>query len=538
MIKVRCKPGGLKRRLQPVGKTILLNGGVGDFFAVESVLTPEERERLETVHYCCPNAAAIEQVMRALPNYPNLKHHVIRLYRGRADSARLASELHADNWSIKAVFPQQRPYMGSSVLQHRLADPTLPGKPYAVVCGHSTWGKHEGRSFTDEDWLRCRDWCEERGLLGVLIGNDAVAAPPELLDLRHQTSILESIEILKGAKGYCGIDTCWSVLGAKLFPEANLCVKAVKNAHCRAHLESYFLPRTTYGFLRERVEWEPTELTVNVCQGVGDTFWTYQKLAPYHDRINFNVCLVNGKDDKVHVRALEWLRLLPKVGTVQTVSVPDARYRQLAESEFELPLTAGVYDYAVNGPLERGVRLDEIDPLTSIAETVELPTEQIRDVDLSEPYLLLYVSGATLDEVAAKKESLWDVNQWVAFARRFMEATGLTRVIVNGAGYDEAVTRPLAKRLGGQATIDLRAGQVLTLIKNCSWFLGYQSGLSVMADQFDRHQLMIYFPRYKKLMNSWPKRRNIGVRYFADTFDRTPDEILANFRARALAVQP
>ena len=47
------------------------------------------------------------------------------------------------------------------------------------------------------------------------------------------------------------------------------------------------------------------------------------------------------------------------------------------------------------------------------------------------------------------------------------------------------------------------------IIKNSSYFIGYQSGLCIISDNFDIPQTMMYFNNLGKLMYSWPKKRNI-----------------------------
>ena len=53
-----------------------------------------------------------------------------------------------------------------------------------------------------------------------------------------------------------------------------------------------------------------SEITIQVCQGIGDIFWVYQKFAPYFDKINFR-CL-NYSRQRNRNKIIELAHLLPQ----------------------------------------------------------------------------------------------------------------------------------------------------------------------------------------------------------------------------------
>src|SRR5262249_13934161 len=128
------------------------------------------------------------------------------------------------------------------------------------------------------------------------------------------------------------------------------------------------------------------EVTLNVCQGVGDIFWVYQKFAPHVDVINFNIaCLPDlDRDDNktVSLRATSFLKLLPQVEAVDFIIIPSEQYDRLANGYHSMiPLMAamkegspGPFNYACNRPLEDGIRIEDIDPF-EMQETVPMRTE-------------------------------------------------------------------------------------------------------------------------------------------------------------------
>ena len=50
---------------------------------------------------------------------------------------------------------------------------------------------------------------------------------------------------------------------------------------------------------------------------------------------------------------------------------------------------------------------------------------------------------------------------------------------------------------------------IIYIIKNAKYFIGYQSGLSIIADNYDIPQTMLYFNYLDNLMYAWAKKHNI-----------------------------
>jgi hypothetical protein len=248
-------------RPRPVPWQLLLTGGIGDIFAVESFLTPEERETLAAIHWASPQAEAGRQLFEALPNYPCLtEHHVLSSgpawYYMLAEVEQRLGHLPAGtrDGSIQKVFAESRTYSGSSFLQHFLCPVVAPTEPYALIHPFSANRFWEGRDFDASDWAVCLAYLQRSGLRGLVIyrGEDQGKIPASDLLVPHgnATDILESVELLKRAKAFLGIDSCLSVLAAKLFPA--IAVKSVWQ-HCYDWKHRYYAPRTDFGFLNRRL---------------------------------------------------------------------------------------------------------------------------------------------------------------------------------------------------------------------------------------------------------------------------------------------
>lgn len=245
----------------PQGRSVLFTAGIGDALALDSFTTPETREQIEEMVLACPAADAVQQLFQSIPTYPNLRAFRLLPTGGRSYySLAAVEEAHGalpgvEDWSITARFPACTRYAGSSFLQHTLCRARRIGRSYAIVVPHSSWGGWQGRSFDAADWSACLSVLERLDLLGVVLhrGEDRVEPHPQLLDLTNQCSLLENIELLKGAEGYLGIDSGLSVLAAKLFPRSRLAVKSVWG-HCYANAHTYYAPWSEFPFLQRTLE--------------------------------------------------------------------------------------------------------------------------------------------------------------------------------------------------------------------------------------------------------------------------------------------
>jgi len=279
------------------------------------------------------------------------------------------------------------------------------------------------------------------------------------------------------------------------------------------------------------------EIALNVCTGVGDTFWVYQKFAPHFDNITFNICQVGDTD--VQARAKEFLKLLPKVKQVNSRIVSSRIHHNLINQPYYMKDIIRNYnkgknvefDYSCNLFLEAGIRIERIDPDFPIEETVEMRTEPYplpyKD------YICLTVSGATMIEDVRKRVGVWSVNQWVSMIDSFYRTYNLKYPIVMiGANYDEKAMEPISndlreKGIEIETYIDLPPINVCSIIKNSLYFIGYQCGLNVIADNFDVPQLIVYFPNLERMMYTWCKKRNIDNRIFnAVTFRQKPRQVV------------
>lgn len=274
-------------------------------------------------------------------------------------------------------------------------------------------------------------------------------------------------------------------------------------------------------------------VNLNVVQGIGDIFWIYQKLAPHVDQINLNILAVNT--DKVQQRSLGFIKLLPKIGSTSYKIVSSAEYDSVASQAFSLyPIldnTEEIYNYACNSPLEKGIRLENIEPGLAVEWNVPVYSRQGVNIPWDK-YQILYVSGS-------KPDFAWKPHVWAELMLK-MRALGHSEpIVLFGAPYDQVSLEEIKAILDKNdietmTLIGLKPEHAVHVLKHASYFTGYQSGLNIMSDNFGIPQTMLYFPFLKPMLNSWcqPGHAEKGL-FNAFTFDQNVDTVVKELFKRA-----
>ena len=250
---------------------------------------------------------------------------------------------------------------------------------------------------------------------------------------------------------------------------------------------------------------------VIVPQGLGDIFWCYRKLYNYFDIINLKV-YVTSAENVIEMRAMGLFDGYPKIGQVEPeVAVPRLVYQlpkkiirlddilQPGEGEFE-------FEYVINKWLELGNPLEDIDTKHEVAWDIELPKTPVGG--LPDQYILLYISGDT----RKLKNTVWMLSDWARFMERFRLKYNYPVVLV-GASFDNWVQERIVpllkmKQIPVTTVTDLKAGELNYVIDKAEWLVGYQSGISILADALDTKQLMVYFNVLDKMKDTWVKPQN------------------------------
>ena len=135
-----------------------------------------------------------------------------------------------------------------------------------------------------------------------------------------------------------------------------------------------------------------------------------------------------------------------------------------------------------------------------LCEPIEIPDRE---------YIILYISGGRT------KKGRWEPNRYADLIKNTYERYDVNYpIVLLGATYDKKNLMAAGNKLKKfgyevHAAIDHKFETVYYIIKNSSYFIGYQSGLNIIADNFDIPQTMMYFNHFGNLMHSWPKKRNL-----------------------------
>ena len=237
---------------------ILITGGIGDFIALESHFPSPMRDNLRTVYLATRAWSPIKTLIESA--YKQVECQVIwkdfssffAFYNKKEVREQVGrQELNwysIHDWSISHRFPdihyQHYPYNSSSYSAYELADLSRLNLPdrYAVIVSISENDRRlKDQEFSDQDFEQTFAFLEKHNLVGIVLGRGDVQPPehPRLVSLYNQTSILESMEVVKRARCYIGIDSCLAVFAARHLPGKKVLIKCV-NEHALEHRQIYF----------------------------------------------------------------------------------------------------------------------------------------------------------------------------------------------------------------------------------------------------------------------------------------------------------
>jgi len=266
-------------------------------------------------------------------------------------------------------------------------------------------------------------------------------------------------------------------------------------------------------------------ITARVPQGVGDIFWCYQKLIPHTKKISFKI-VVTSLDCNIQKRSGQIVASWPGVESVEFVQVAFKEHVKLYSTVYDLDKILAKkskvieIDYSLNTLLDDGNALELIDS-HPVQYDVELPLDAI--TGMPKEYILFYVSGTTNSAAAVKNLKLWTHQQWADMIRKCIKKYNHP-IYLTGAHFD-LETMNAIKRMVPEVNlvVNPELSNLNWLLRNAKAFIGYQSGLGVIAENLAVKQLMIYFPKLPKMRDSWckPERRKTHFRtvFFTDSVD-------------------
>jgi ADP-heptose:LPS heptosyltransferase len=229
---------------------LLVDGCLGDFFAIESQLSLETKNQIDAIFYF-GTKVRIYPKMKSLCSlcFPNMEKFqtfwsksTSLNNRHRQKQELVQSTVHALPNSLNrtlnhVVYERQLPavYKHSTFLATKLTNVSELPK-FAFI--HS---RSNGRNFTQKEWHIIKLLLKNRNLTGIVFGtHDEPLLPSHCLSMIGKTTLFEAIEFLKKAEMFIGISSCFSILAAKIFSEEKLIIRTTNRNVYFNHLGSTF----------------------------------------------------------------------------------------------------------------------------------------------------------------------------------------------------------------------------------------------------------------------------------------------------------
>lgn len=246
--------------------------------------------------------------------------------------------------------------------------------------------------------------------------------------------------------------------------------------------------------------------------GIGDISWVLSKLSTTGKKFD----LVIAEDSKTR-------RSMPLVDMVDCIN--SARYGGyeiyaiLAKttnaffSEYEKAHEDGkTLCMTANNWLEKGNRLEGYLPDINTDFHYELKTTQEDDAwaDLVLDKNYKSIGIYTSSKGGIKNWNGWSALEWMEFILKVREKYPDTKFYLFGAGWDQDMRLPMLQILNHYCVdyVDLigktTLSKVVSVLKKINYFVGYASGLTILANVVYTPVAMLY-PRYlNSLTYSWP----------------------------------
>jgi len=244
-----------------------------------------------------------------------------------------------------------------------------------------------------------------------------------------------------------------------------------------------------------------------VPAGIGDFSWMYSKLVGLGKEINLTISCDAPK------RLGPYTELLPLVKSVNYDGPTFPVIREKAiKNVSELVEDTPIYIEA-NTHLERGNKLETWLPELPINKHYLL---NLGTLNLDYDYIVIYTSSMGM----VKCWNGWGVNEWWDFLRAFNRDFKDYPIVFVGAPWDVDIVKKIVERVKERRMllIDysgiLHIKDTLSLIKGSKYFLGFPSGLSILANVLGVKATMFYSEQIKNIMGTWADSHNFDERLY------------------------
>lgn len=245
---------------------ILFTCGLGDFLAIESWLTSEDKHEVETILWASRARQIIQDSIDLRLIFPNLKEEItlwdtwcdqetwqktragnlakdVFCITGKHQLPEIGVNLNSYGISmddiidygvcatLEKVQKENTPFQGSMYSKATLADIHKFDLPEECVCihPHSINALTDFRDLNEKEWKTILYYLERGEIKGVVLGTGqgkvAVPKHESLINLIDKTTIAEALEITKQSFSFMGASSVFSVLASKHISNYNIYVK-------------------------------------------------------------------------------------------------------------------------------------------------------------------------------------------------------------------------------------------------------------------------------------------------------------------------
>jgi hypothetical protein len=251
---------------------ILLTGGAGDVWALESMMSDEERDAIQTIHWATRAEPFTRPVFESSRRYGHVKHVVYptnkdTTYFEAAGVRKAFPQLPEDveDWSISVRFREffNRTHTLSTFLKETpVRVPYVLPRKYVLIQHQTPVNSDQCRSLRDldaQEWGLVLARLEREKLYGVVVDSRDADPPPDhprVINLVGLTTYAESIAVLRRASGFWGIASSLCVLASQLFKPEQFWVKGPESwLLLNRHI--YFAPYLNPPFVHRHLSEKP-----------------------------------------------------------------------------------------------------------------------------------------------------------------------------------------------------------------------------------------------------------------------------------------
>lgn len=243
-------------------RTIVTNGSIGDFIALDSKLSQQEKNEISCICHISHDLDVIPIIKDlSFVFFENLQkfYSLWDFIEDKLDLTKrkdfmlkhkgfiLKNISNANDHTVENIIQGSQHYKDCTLLRKSLF--TL-NKQYTFDLDNFAFIHpcSKERQFSTSDWTSIIS--NIKNTQCVVFGtNPNIELPSQVASMINQTTFFESIELLKKAKLFIGVSSCYSCAAAKLFSSENLHIVTNYEKTFQKNKEFFYLPHKQFDFL-------------------------------------------------------------------------------------------------------------------------------------------------------------------------------------------------------------------------------------------------------------------------------------------------